>query len=51
MRKNRIIISIWLSVIALIILAMIFYIIYAAINNPYFGKTETAVIRNILFYI
>lgn len=40
MKKNRIMITLWLSLIFIILLAMIVYIIYAAKNNPYFGTNE-----------
>ncbi|MDE7264587.1 MAG: hypothetical protein K2N64_08005 [Anaeroplasmataceae bacterium] len=39
MKKNRVVIAIWLSIIAVLILAMIIYVIYAVKNNPYFGNT------------
>lgn len=41
MRKNRIIATIWISVIVLIVIVIIGYIIYASIYNPYF-KTNTS---------
>lgn len=41
MKKNRIIITIWLSVIMLILLAMIIYVIFATKNNPYFGNNAS----------
>ncbi len=39
MKKNRILITLWLSIITIILLTMIIYVIYAAKNNPYFGNT------------
>ena len=46
MRKNRIIATIWLTVISLIVAAMVGYIIYAAIENPYFVSKDAAFIHN-----
>lgn len=46
MRKNRIIATIWLTVIFLIVAAMVGYIIYAAIENPYFVSKDAAFIHN-----
>lgn len=50
MKKNRIIAAIWMSLIALIIVAMVSYVIYADKNNPYFGnKTEQSTTNVVAF--
>ncbi len=46
MKKNRLIATIWLTVISLIVVAMIGYIIYAAIENPYFVTKEAVTVCN-----
>ncbi len=46
MKKNRIIAAIWLTVISLIIVAIIGYVIYAAIENPYFVTKDMVTIRD-----
>lgn len=46
MRKNRIIAAIWFAVIFLIIASMVGYVIYAAIENPYFVSKDAAFINN-----
>ena len=45
MRKNRIIAAIWLIVISSIVVAMVGYVIYAAIENPYFVSKDAAFIN------
>ena len=44
MIKNRIIAAIWLTAIFLIVGAIIGYVIYAAIENPYFVSKDTALV-------
>lgn len=46
MIKNRIIAAIWLTVIGLIVAAMVGYVIYAAIENPYFVSKDAVFIHN-----
>lgn len=46
MKKNRIIAAIWLTVISLIIVAIIGYVIYAAIENPYFVTKDMVTFRD-----
>lgn len=45
MRKNRIIAAIWLTVIISIVAAIVGYVIYAAIENPYFVSKDAAFIH------